>query len=136
MLGLGWINCYHEVKPFYRWEDKPEHEFTQEENAEQYELYQKQRAFERKIRKYKRLKVVNKDNDKDKYKMYSDKLKNTNKEFSAFLDENNLRRDYSREFVSLKKVINELSDVPSGFEDKSNEILKVKKVISNNLLKS
>lgn len=102
MLGLKGINCYHNFRPFFRWEEKPEHKIEEVENAKQYELLQQQRAFERKIRKYKRLKLVNKDNDKEKYNLYSNRLKSTNKEFDNFLNANGLRRDYNREYVSNK----------------------------------
>lgn len=102
MLGLKGINCYHGFRAFFEWEEIPK-EINKEKNEKEYELLQKQRAYERKIRRLKRKKEVSKDFDKEKYKKVCMKLKNTNKEYNSFIDENNLRRDYSREYVETSK---------------------------------
>ncbi len=105
MLGLKGINCYHGFRAFFEWEDIPK-EVDKEENKKKYELFQKQRAYERKIRRLKREREVYKEFDKDKYKEVNTSLQSTYKELDKFVDDNNLRRDYLREnIVSHKKTL-------------------------------
>ncbi|HAB66587.1 MAG TPA: hypothetical protein DCE23_04385 [Firmicutes bacterium] len=99
MLGLKGINCYHNFWPHFEWESIPER-IDEEENTKKRKLLDKQRAYERKIRQLKREKEIYKQIDKEEYKRTSNKLKNVNSEYNKFLDDNNLRRDYSREYVT------------------------------------
>lgn len=103
MLGLKGLNCYHDFRPHFEWESIPER-IGEEENREKRELLDKQRTFERKIRQLKREKEVYKQIDKEEYKRVSNKLKITNNQYNTFLDENNLNRDYSREYVIKHEV--------------------------------
>lgn len=98
MLGLKGINCYHDFRPYFEWESILSG-IDEEENKKKRELLDKQRAYERKIRQLKREKEVYKQIDKEEYKSTSNKLKTTNNQYNKFLDENNLNRDYSREYV-------------------------------------
>ena len=70
-----------------------------EKIKEQRELEQKQRAMERKIRKFKRFAAGT--CDPDTAKEYRRKLRQAQQELKAFVDEHNqvLHRDYSREKV-------------------------------------
>lgn len=103
MLGLKGINCYHDFRPFFEGEKVPKR-ITEEDNKEQYELFEKQRSFERRIRELKREKEIYKSIDKDEYKKVSNKLKNKNNEYDEFLKQNDLRRDYSREYIASYKT--------------------------------
>ena len=62
-------------------------------------------SFERKIRRLKREREVYKEFDKDKYKEVNTSLQSTYKELDKFVDDNNLRRDYSREYININKNI-------------------------------
>ena len=99
MLGLKGINCYHDFRPFFEWEKVPDR-IDEEENAEAYKRFQQQRAYERKIRKIKREKVIAKEMySVDEKKALDERFKTINDEYEAYLKENNLKRDYSREYV-------------------------------------
>lgn len=100
MLGLKGLNCYHDFRPHFEWESIPER-IGEEENREKRELLDKQRTFERKIRQLRREKEVYKQIDKEEYKRASNKLETTNNQYNTFLDENNLNRDYSREYTAF-----------------------------------
>ncbi len=102
MLGLKGINCGHDFRPTWEWE-KVDPILDEIKNAEVYKLHQKQRAFERKIRKLKREKVASKDIDSEEYDKVSHKLKKVNAEFDKWLKDNKLTRDYNREYVSNLK---------------------------------
>lgn len=99
MLGLKGINCYHDFRAFFEWEKIPE-PVDKAENKKRYELLQKQRSYERKIRRLKREKEIAKDyySDEEK-KALNEKYNATSKEFNSFINDNELRRDYSREYI-------------------------------------
>ncbi len=97
MLGLKGINCYHNFEPFFNWQKVPE-QLDSKENEEKYNLLQQQRAYERKIRKLKRKKLV--EANVDEKKAINEQLNSVHKEFDKFLKDNKLDRDYSREYVN------------------------------------
>lgn len=97
MLGLKGINCYHNFEPFFNWQKVPE-QLDSKENEEKYNLLQQQRAYERKIRKLKRKKLV--EPNVDEKKAINEQLNSVHKEFDKFLKDNKLDRDYSREYVN------------------------------------
>lgn len=101
MLGLKGINCYHSFEPFFNWEKVPD-QIDLKENQKKYNLLQQQRAYERKIRKLKRKKLV--ETNPDKKKALNNQLNITHKEFDKFLEDNKLNRDYSREYVAYNKI--------------------------------
>ncbi len=103
MLGLKGINCYHNFEPFFNWEKVPE-QIDLKENEKKYNLLQQQRAYERKIRKLKRKKLV--EDDLDKKKVLNNQLSSVHDEFDKFLEDNKLNRDYSREYILYSKVNN------------------------------
>lgn len=99
MLGLKGINCYHNMRPTWEWEEIPD-TIDEVENKRKYELLEEQRSFERKIRRLKREREIAKAlNDNEEYKKIKGKLTSTNKEFDIWLSNNNLTRDYSREYT-------------------------------------
>ena len=120
MLGLKGINCYHNFRPTWEWEEIP-NRIDEVENAETYERLEKQRAFERKIRELKRRKIASKDIDQEEYTKVTNKLHSTNEQFNKWLKENNLTRDYNREYVvktsqesnHLKEIIKEAKEITS-----------------------
>lgn len=99
MLGLKGINCYHHMMPTFEWEETPER-IDEEENEKQYKLFQKQRAFERKIRTLKRKKEGFKAiNNEEEYNSINEKYQQENSKYDKWLKENNLTRDYNREYI-------------------------------------
>ncbi len=99
MLGLKGINCYHHMMPTFEWEEIPEI-IDEKENKKQYELFQKQRAFERKIRTLKRKKEGFKAiNNEEEYNSINEKYQQENSKYDKWLRENNLSRDYNREYT-------------------------------------
>ena len=102
MLGLKGLNCYHDFRPFFEWESITKR-VDEEKNKKKYEILEKQRAFERKIRQLKREKEVFKENDKEEYKSSCNRLKTINNQYNKFLEKYNLNRDYSREYVKEVK---------------------------------
>ena len=152
MLGLKGINCYHGFRAFFEWEDIPK-EVNKEENKKKYELFQQQRAYERKIRRLKREREIYKEFDKDKYKEVNTSLQSTYKEFDKFIDDNNLRRDYSREYINFNKNVglanskaNTLENHPlpklleqidiSNSKKIEETILKYEKIIKNDIIEN
>lgn len=101
--GLCGINCRHSFSCFYEGQENPFERFDTEENRKAYELSQRQRALERRIRKSKRevmgLKeaVDNCMDEKAKFELdleYQKKaaiLGKQNKAYREFCEENNLR---------------------------------------------
>ena len=103
MLGLKGLNCYHNFRPTWEWE-KVDDVIDEVENAVEYEKLQRQRTLERKTRVLKRKKEVARYfNDKDEIKKVNNKLKQHNEEYNNWLKENNLTRDYNREYVIRRK---------------------------------
>lgn len=105
--GLGGVNCRHLFWAFFPGISKiPKKLVDDGENSRVYELLQRQRAYERAVRKWKKRQVVAdeisdvKDFDKatDKIKEYQQLLRN-------LINENpELRRDYSREQIAQQTI--------------------------------
>lgn len=99
MLGLKGINCYHNMRPYFEWEKMPKR-IDEVENAKAYEILQQKRKFERTSRKIKREKQDAKFfNETDELKKINKKQKQFNKKYNDWLKENNLTREYNREYV-------------------------------------
>lgn len=105
MLGLKGINCYHNMRPTWEWEEIPK-QIDLKENAKVREILDKRNYYARKIRnlKHKKLSARMLNNSKE-YKKISDEYIHTNQKYNLFLKENNLIRDYNREYIT-KKIIN------------------------------
>lgn len=115
LLGLCGVNCRHQFYPTFEWEKHPER-IDQGKNEKAYLLSQEQRKYERSIRSYKRQREVAKIlNDKEQLKTIGTKSKVINKKYNNFLEENNLQRDYNREYIEKDLIkIDNHSDL---FED-------------------
>ena len=102
ILGLGGVNCRHRMFPFFPGISKPTRKtFDKEENQKLYDLTQKQRVLERRIREEKKRAVVYKNaNDLENYDKSMKKLKQRINEINKFCKDNGLDRDYSRELVT------------------------------------
>lgn len=108
MLGLKGINCRHHFYPTFEWEKHPER-VNPEENEQTYLKQQEQRSYERRLRSLKREKVVAETlKDTDELKKIRTKMKSFNEDYDKFLKDNNLQRDYSREFIEKGLVKNEV----------------------------
>lgn len=104
--GIVGINCKHLFMTWYGSTKKEELEFTYDENKEQYEKTQKQRYLENGVRKWKRKQVIAKKSlDEEQYKKASLKAREWQDRLSEFTEENNLKRDYSREHIKNYKNI-------------------------------
>ena len=98
--GIVGINCKHFFTTWYGPLEKDKLDFTYEENEEQYNKTQQQRYLENGVRKWKRKQVIaNKAQDEEGYKKASLKAKEWQDRLSTFTDENDLKRDYTREHI-------------------------------------
>ena len=103
--GIVGINCKHFFTTWYGSLKKDKLDFTYEENEEQYNKLQQQRYLENGVRKWKRKQVVaNKIQDEDGYKKASKKAREWQERLKIFTDENELKRDYTREHIKQYKV--------------------------------
>lgn len=100
--GLGGVNCRHRMFPFFPNISTPNPiQYDEKENKRVYELTQKQRAMERKIRQLKKQKAVaTACNDNESLKDINAKIKAKSSEIEAFCEANNLVRDFTRENIT------------------------------------
>ena len=104
--GIVGINCKHFFTVWYGSLEKDKLDFTYEENKEQYEKSQQQRYLENGVRKWKRKQVIaNKAQDEEGYNKASKKTKEWQDRLSTFTNENELKRDYTREHVKDYKPV-------------------------------
>lgn len=101
MLGLGGYNCRHIHFPYFEGISSPLPETVDEEaNNREYELNQKQRAYERAIRQAKvRLKLAEEVGDFDYISKSKSLVHKRQKTIREFVAENGLRRRYDREKI-------------------------------------
>lgn len=105
--GIVGINCKHLFTVWYGSTKKKDLGFTYDENKEEYEKTQKQRYLENGTRKWKRKQVIAKKSlDEEHYKKASLKAREWQDRLSTFTNENNLKRDYSREHIKDYKAFN------------------------------
>lgn len=105
--GIVGINCKHLFTVWYGSTKKEDLGFTYDENKEEYEKTQKQRYLENGTRKWKRKQVIAKKSlDEEQYKKASLKAREWQDRLSEFTEENNLKRDYSREHIKGYKAFN------------------------------
>ena len=108
--GMGGPNCKHYPSPYFGTARGDElKKISLEEATEQYNLSQKQRYLERGIRKWKRRAEIFKNaEDKEYYDKCKEKVKEWQLRNKEFTENNNLRRDFSRENVEkVTKVEND-----------------------------
>lgn len=99
--GMGGPNCKHYPTPYFGNARGAElKQISQEEAEEQYKLSQKQRYLERGIRKWKRrAEIFKKNGDIEEYAICQNKIKEWQLRNKKFTEDNELRREYSREDV-------------------------------------
>ena len=99
--GMGGPNCKHYPTPYFGTARGSElKQIRQEEAEEQYKLSQQQRYLERGVRKWKRKEGIFKTaEDKEYYEKCKDKVKEWQLRNKKFIEENNLKRTFSRENV-------------------------------------
>lgn len=103
--GIVGINCKHLFMVWYGSTKKEDLGFTYDENKEQYEKTQQQRYLESGVRKWKRKQVIaNRVQDEEGYKKSSLKVKEWQEKLGKFTEENELRRDYTREHIKDYKT--------------------------------
>lgn len=104
--GIVGINCKHFFTVWYGPLEKDELDFTYEENEEQYKKTQQQRYLESGVRKWKRKQVIaNKTQNEEGYNKASKKTRKWQDRLSIFTEENNLKRDYTREHINGYKAV-------------------------------
>ena len=104
--GIVGINCKHFFTIWYGPLKKDKLDFTYEENKEQYEKLQQQRYLENGVRKWKRKQVISKTSeDEEGYNKASRKAKEWQDRLRTFTDENELKRDYTREHIKGYKNV-------------------------------
>lgn len=100
--GFAGVNCRHRGYLFIPGVSEPHDwsEIDSEENKKAYELSQRQRRWERRIRELKReVEVAELTGDKGLVKEYKTKLKNAQLKYSTFCKNNGLKRSYERERI-------------------------------------
>ena len=106
LLGICGVNCRHNFFPTFEGRSHPKL-YDEEENEKEYIKQQKQRGYERKYRSLKYQKEVARIlDDKEQLKKLNPQIKEFNKEYNQFLEENNLQRDYSREYIEKEIIKN------------------------------
>ena len=100
VTGLCGINCRHYFMPYFGDKDGDDlKKFTKEECEEAYKISQKQRYLERGKKKKKNQKEMFKANgDEDEEKYANKKIKLWVNRIDKFTKDNDLQRDYDREF--------------------------------------
>lgn len=104
--GLGGVNCRHRMFPFFPGISVPNPiQYDEEENRRVYELSQRQRAMERKMRRLKKQQAAAKAmGDSETAKKLNKDIMAQSDAIQAFCDENGLRRDHGRELVSEQLI--------------------------------
>ena len=109
--GLCGANCRHSFSPFFEGQRNPFEDFDSEENKKQYELEQRQRTLERRIRDTKR-QVMNWDTARqagqgsfgelmeDEYQRKSALLQRQNAAYNQFCEENGLKKQSDRVHIA------------------------------------
>lgn len=112
--GLVGINCKHFFTVWYGTLEKDKLDYTYNENKEEYENTQQQRYLENGVRKWKKKQVIaNKIQNEEGYKKASIKAREWQDRLSEFANENDLKREYTREHIKDYKpvTIKEKSDI-------------------------
>ncbi|MGN0533299.1 MAG: phage minor capsid protein [Eubacterium sp.] len=99
--GLGGVNCRHRIFPFFPGISTPNPiQYDEKENKRVYELTQKQRAMERKLRQLKKKKAVaTACGDNETLAKVDKQILAKSNELEAFCKANDLVKDYTRENI-------------------------------------
>lgn len=126
ILGLGGVNCRHRMFPFFPGISTPNPvRFNEEENRRVYELTQKQRAMERRMRQLKKEQAAAKEiGDKETVKKLNKKISEQSTKIDEFCKKNGLKRDFSHELVKEQIVKNKsVANSENSGIIKENEII-------------
>lgn len=98
--GLCGVNCRHYFEPFFGNPKDVKKKYSQEECTSAYNKIQKQRYLERGVRAWQRKQAIAQaSEDKKEIKFANYKLNFWRKRLNNYCEDNNLRRDYSREYL-------------------------------------
>ena len=105
--GLGGVNCRHRMYPFIPGASVPaQRDVDPAENERLYRLTQRQRRYEREIRKLKRQKAAAVAmGDRESVKSLRAKLKEKQLAMNRFCEQNGLKRDWNREAVAQESAL-------------------------------
>jgi hypothetical protein len=102
VTGLCGANCRHHFSPYFEGQRNPFEQFDSEENRKQYELEQRQRTLERRIRKTKReVQGLDAAGDETEYQRKSALLQKQNAAYNQFCKDNGLKKQSDR--ISIAK---------------------------------
>lgn len=113
VTGIYGANCRHSVSPYFEGMKNPFEEFDSEENRKRYELEQRQRTLERRIRNTKRQvmdwkKAADVEKDPERKAEYQEKferkaalLQRQNKEYNQFCEDNDLKKQHQRIHIAM-----------------------------------
>lgn len=102
VTGLCGANCRHNFGPWFEDMDNPFEQYDSEENLKQYEMDQRQRTLERRIRNTKRrLMGYQTEGDQAQYERTAALLQRQNEAYNAYCDDNNLKKRSDR--ISIAK---------------------------------
>lgn len=97
VTGLCGANCRHNFSPWFEGMDNPFEQYDSEENLKQYEMDQRQRTLERRIRNTKRrLMGYQTKGDQDQYERTAALLQRQNTSYNAYCEENGLKKRSDR----------------------------------------
>ena len=100
--GLCGANCRHHFSPWFEGMDNPFKQYDSEENQKEYDLQQRQRTLERRIRKTKsKVMGYQASGDEEKYQRNAALLQRQNAEYNQFCKDNNLKKQSER--ISIAK---------------------------------
>lgn len=100
--GLCGANCRHSFSPYFEGMNNPFTEYDSEENLKQYEMQQRQRALERRIRDTKRkLMGYLETGDEEAYQRKAALLQKQNAAYNQYCKENDLKKRSDR--ISIAK---------------------------------
>lgn len=132
--GILGINCKHYFTIWYGSLEKDKVDYNYDENLEQYEKIKKQRYLEENVRKWKRKQVIAKQiEDKGAYKKSTIKAKEWQDKLINFTKENDLKRDFTREYVkdykpvTIKEESGIISNIDKYTQENFNLGIKTKK---------
>ena len=102
VTGLCGANCRHSFSPYFEGQDNPYDQFDSKENQKAYEMQQRQRTMERRIRDTKRrLMGYEAAGDTERYQRTAALLQKQNAAYDAYCKENGLTKQTDR--ISIAK---------------------------------
>lgn len=102
VTGLCGANCRHNFGPWFEGMDNPFEQYNSKENLKQYEMDQRQRTMERRIRNTKRrLMGYQTEGDQKQYERTAALLQRQNAAYNAYCEYNNLKKRADR--ISIAK---------------------------------